>query len=139
MTVPVVRPVFIYTESKDVSIGPGPAPLGAAGAAAGGGAWRRGFAAWSEACGVRSFSNGKNVKGNYIFVEGTQLGHARSYGHRQQTDKRPTTVKSPHSALLHASTFLCVGFSLPPCGVCLLCGCRWFILYKQPLSPKKLK
>ena len=21
-----------------------------------------------------------------------------------------------------------VGFSLPPCGVCLLCGCRWFIL-----------
>ena len=25
---------------------------------------------------------------------------------------------------LHAGTFLCVGFSLPPCGVCLLCGCR---------------
>ena len=29
---------------------------------------------------------------------------------------------------LHAGTFLCVGFSLPPCGVCLLCGYRWFIL-----------
>jgi hypothetical protein len=27
-------------------------------------------------------------------------------------------------------------FSLPPCGVCLLCGCRWFILNK-PLSQKK--
>ena len=24
-------------------------------------------------------------------------------------------------------TFLCVGFSLPLCGVCLLCGSRWFI------------
>ena len=28
------------------------------------------------------------------------------------------------------------GFSLPPCGVCLLCGCRWFILNK-PLSQKR--
>ena len=87
MTVPVVRPVFIYTESKDVSIGPGPAPLGAA--AAGGGAWRRGFAAWSEACGVRSFSNGKNVL--YIFVEGTPP-EVYSWGtpDRTDTDNRPT-------------------------------------------------
>ena len=83
MTVPVVRPVFIYTESKDVSIGPGPAPLGAA--AAGGGAWRRGFAAWSEACGVRSFSNGKNVKG-------ISLSKVHSWGtpDRTDTDNRPT-------------------------------------------------
>ena len=39
--------------------------------------------------------------------------------------KKPTPSKQ---ALAHAGTFLCVGFSLPPCGVCLLCGCRWFIL-----------
>ena len=29
-------------------------------------------------------------------------------------------------------------FSLPPCGVCLLCGCRWFILSK-PLSQTNKK
>ena len=39
------------------------------------------------------------------------------------------TCPQPESVTyLHAGTFLCVGFSLPPCGVCLLCGCRWFIL-----------
>ena len=27
-----------------------------------------------------------------------------------------------------SARFLCLGFSLPPCGVCLLCGCRWFII-----------
>ena len=47
----------------------------------------------------------------------------------------PTLRLSPF-ALARPGTFLRVGFfakvvyffSLPPCGVCLLCGCRWFIL-----------
>jgi len=37
-------------------------------------------------------------------------------------------VSRAETPILHAGTFLCVGYSLPPCGVCLLCGYRWFIL-----------
>ena len=49
---------------------------------------------------------------------------------RSNWEPLPTPTLSPF-ALARPGTFLRVGFftaSLPPCGVCLLCGCRWFIL-----------
>jgi hypothetical protein len=46
---------------------------------------------------------------------------------RSDWEPLPTPTLSPF-ALARPGTFLRVGFSLPPCGVCLLCGCRWFIL-----------
>ena len=55
---------------------------------------------------------------------------------RSDWEPLPTPTLSP----LHAGTFLAVGFSLPPCGVCLLCGCRWFIfskMYKNHLFATK--
>ena len=56
---------------------------------------------------------------------------------RSDCEPLPKPTLSPF-ALARPGTFLRVGFSLPPCGVCLLCGYRWFILYK-PLSQKKCK
>ena len=47
---------------------------------------------------------------------------------REEVTRAGSHRPRPPSALLHAGTFLCEVFSLPPCGVCLLCGCRWFIL-----------
>jgi len=52
--------------------------------------------------------------------EGALVGIVRSLGPGHAGGRRSLSV-----------------FSLPPCGVCLLCGCRWFILNK-PLSQKKL-
>jgi hypothetical protein len=50
---------------------------------------------------------------------------------RSDWEPLPTPTLSPFA---RGYLSLC-RFSLPLCGVCLLCGCRWFILYK-PLSPK---
>ena len=38
----------------------------------------------------------------------------------------------------NAGTFVCVGFSLPPCGVCLLCGTAGAVdsFSNKPLSTK---
>ena len=47
---------------------------------------------------------------------------------RSDCEPLPKPTLSPF-ALARPGTFLRVGFfSLPQCGVCLLCGYRWFIL-----------
>ena len=48
---------------------------------------------------------------------------------RSDCEPLPKPTLSPSFALARPGTFLRVGFfSLPQRGVCLLCGCRWFIL-----------
>ena len=48
--------------------------------------------------------------------------------------KKPFCPRVPFSAM---QISLCVGFSLPPCGVCLLCGCPVGSFSNKPLSPKR--
>ena len=43
-----------------------------------------------------------------------------------------------HPISLSVGASLCVGSSLPLCGVCLLCGCRWFILINHFCKKKML-
>ena len=57
---------------------------------------------------------------------------------RSDWEPLPTPTLSPF-ALARPGSFLSVSvFSLPPCGVCLLCGCRWFIpLINTTFAPEK--